>query len=144
MSTLIRQPIVLPSTFIWAPSFLSSSLQKIKHVYTSEFKPYVVFVKPPRIEELRLTRRRAKFICDDEDKSSVRIFSVGETVTCVKSGACSMSYNMQGGVGRFLRDKSYKAAWWVAFCSLNSIQVSAFCPKDEGSHLVRLCDGFKE
>uniref|UniRef100_A0A3P8PZH6 Membrane protein, palmitoylated 7b (MAGUK p55 subfamily member 7) n=1 Tax=Astatotilapia calliptera TaxID=8154 RepID=A0A3P8PZH6_ASTCA len=34
---------------------------KIKRVYTSEFKPYVVFVKPPRIEELRLTRRRAKF-----------------------------------------------------------------------------------
>nr|XP_046265355.1 MAGUK p55 subfamily member 7-like [Scatophagus argus]XP_046265356.1 MAGUK p55 subfamily member 7-like [Scatophagus argus]XP_046265357.1 MAGUK p55 subfamily member 7-like [Scatophagus argus] len=48
---------------------------KIKHVYTSEFKPYVVFVKPPRIEELRLTRRRAKFICDEEDKNSVRIFS---------------------------------------------------------------------
>ncbi|KAI3375231.1 hypothetical protein L3Q82_021735, partial [Scortum barcoo] len=48
---------------------------KIKHVYTSEFKPYVVFVKPPRIEELRLTRRRAKFICNEEDKTSVRIFS---------------------------------------------------------------------
>ncbi|XP_074544111.1 MAGUK p55 subfamily member 7-like [Halichoeres trimaculatus] len=48
---------------------------KIKYVYTSEFKPYVVFVKPPRIEELRLTRRRAKFICDEEDKNSVRIFS---------------------------------------------------------------------
>ncbi|XP_041659539.1 MAGUK p55 subfamily member 7-like [Cheilinus undulatus] len=48
---------------------------KIKKVYTSEFKPYVVFVKPPRIEELRLTRRRAKFICDEEDKSSMRIFS---------------------------------------------------------------------
>ncbi|XP_051266096.1 MAGUK p55 subfamily member 7-like isoform X2 [Dicentrarchus labrax] len=48
---------------------------KIKHVYTSEFKPYVVFVKPPRIEELRLTRRRAKFLCDEEDKNSVRIFS---------------------------------------------------------------------
>ncbi|XP_059200841.1 MAGUK p55 subfamily member 7-like [Centropristis striata] len=48
---------------------------KIKHVYTSEFKPYVVFVKPPRIEELRLTRRRAKFICDEDDKNSVRIFS---------------------------------------------------------------------
>uniref|UniRef100_A0A8C2X8S6 Membrane palmitoylated protein 7 n=1 Tax=Cyclopterus lumpus TaxID=8103 RepID=A0A8C2X8S6_CYCLU len=31
---------------------------KIKHVYTSEFKPYMVFVKPPRIDELRLTRRR--------------------------------------------------------------------------------------
>ncbi|XP_071348445.1 MAGUK p55 subfamily member 7-like isoform X2 [Trachinotus anak] len=48
---------------------------KIKHVYTSEFKPYVVFVKPPRIEELRLTRRRAKFISDDEDTNPVRIFS---------------------------------------------------------------------
>ncbi|XP_065809952.1 MAGUK p55 subfamily member 7-like [Labrus bergylta] len=48
---------------------------KIKHVYTSEYKPYVVFVKPPRIEELRLTRRRAKFICDEENKNSVRIFS---------------------------------------------------------------------
>ncbi|XP_042284286.1 MAGUK p55 subfamily member 7-like isoform X1 [Thunnus maccoyii] len=47
---------------------------KIKHAYTSEFKPYVVFVKPPRIEELRLTRRRAKFICD-EDPNPVRIFS---------------------------------------------------------------------
>ncbi|XP_070774946.1 MAGUK p55 subfamily member 7-like [Enoplosus armatus] len=48
---------------------------KIKLVYTSEFKPYVVFVKPPRMEELRLTRRRAKFICEEEDKSSVKIFS---------------------------------------------------------------------
>ncbi|XP_063317822.1 MAGUK p55 subfamily member 7-like [Pelmatolapia mariae] len=48
---------------------------KIKRVYTSEFKPYVVFVKPPRIEELRLTRRRAKFVCDEEDTNQVRIFS---------------------------------------------------------------------
>uniref|UniRef100_A0A3P9BMF2 MAGUK p55 subfamily member 7 n=1 Tax=Maylandia zebra TaxID=106582 RepID=A0A3P9BMF2_9CICH len=48
---------------------------KIKRVYTSEFKPYVVFVKPPRIEELRLTRRRAKFVCDEEDINQVRIFS---------------------------------------------------------------------
>ncbi|XP_032422177.1 MAGUK p55 subfamily member 7-like isoform X4 [Xiphophorus hellerii] len=47
---------------------------KIKHVYTSEFKPYVVFVKPPRIEELRLTRRRAKFVCD-ENSTQVRMFS---------------------------------------------------------------------
>lgn len=51
------------------------------HVYTPELMPYVVFVKPPRIEELRLTRRRAKFICDKEDKSSVRMFSVRDTNT---------------------------------------------------------------
>ncbi|XP_051944060.1 LOW QUALITY PROTEIN: MAGUK p55 subfamily member 7-like [Hippocampus zosterae] len=48
---------------------------KLKRVYTLELKPYVVFVKPPRIEELRLTRRRAKFICDEEDPNHVRMFS---------------------------------------------------------------------
>ncbi|XP_077360591.1 MAGUK p55 subfamily member 7-like [Festucalex cinctus] len=48
---------------------------KLKQIYTLEFKPYVVFVKPPRIEELRLTRRRAKFICDEEDPNQVRMFS---------------------------------------------------------------------
>ncbi|XP_077955393.1 MAGUK p55 subfamily member 7 [Gasterosteus aculeatus] len=48
---------------------------KIKHVYTSEFKPYVVFVRPPSIEELRITRRRAKFLSDEEDENSARIFT---------------------------------------------------------------------
>ncbi|XP_069367926.1 MAGUK p55 subfamily member 7-like isoform X1 [Paralichthys olivaceus] len=52
---------------------LDAHPSKIKHVYTSEFKPYVVFVKPPHIEELRLTRRRAKFICDDANP--VKTFS---------------------------------------------------------------------
>ncbi|XP_015233502.1 PREDICTED: MAGUK p55 subfamily member 7-like [Cyprinodon variegatus] len=47
---------------------------KIKLVYTSEYKPYIVFVKPPRIEELRLTRRRAKFVCE-EDSKQVRMFT---------------------------------------------------------------------
>ncbi|KAM4604681.1 MAGUK p55 subfamily member 7-like [Polymixia lowei] len=47
----------------------------IKCLYTSEFKPYVVFVKPSRIEELRLTRRRAKFICNKEGKKPARTFS---------------------------------------------------------------------
>ncbi|XP_053293067.1 MAGUK p55 subfamily member 7 [Pleuronectes platessa] len=54
---------------------LDAHPSKIKHVYTSEFKPYVVFVKPPRMEELRLTRRRAKFICDKDDANPVKIFS---------------------------------------------------------------------
>ncbi|CAL9689013.1 unnamed protein product [Knipowitschia caucasica] len=47
----------------------------IKCVYTAEYRPFVVFVKPPRIEELRLTRRRAKFICEGEDKNPVRTFT---------------------------------------------------------------------
>lgn len=45
-------------------------------MYTSEFKPYVVFVRPPSIEELRITRRRAKFLSDEEDENSARIFTV--------------------------------------------------------------------
>ncbi|KAF3858636.1 hypothetical protein F7725_011837 [Dissostichus mawsoni] len=49
--------------------------KKIKQVYNSEFKPYVVFVKPPCIEELHLTRRRVKLVCDEVDKNSVRVFS---------------------------------------------------------------------
>uniref|UniRef100_A0A3B5B366 MAGUK p55 subfamily member 7-like n=1 Tax=Stegastes partitus TaxID=144197 RepID=A0A3B5B366_9TELE len=56
---------------------------KIKRVYTSEFKPYVVFVKPPRIEELRLTRRRAKFVCDEEDADPVRVFSEEDFVDMI-------------------------------------------------------------
>ncbi|XP_020795084.1 MAGUK p55 subfamily member 7-like [Boleophthalmus pectinirostris] len=47
----------------------------IKRVYTREYRPFVVFVKPPRIEELRLTRRRAKFICEEEHKNPVRTFT---------------------------------------------------------------------
>ncbi|XP_015813005.2 MAGUK p55 subfamily member 7 isoform X2 [Nothobranchius furzeri] len=48
---------------------------KIKHLYNSKFQPYVVFVKPPGIEELRLTRRRAKFVCDEGSFNMVKIFS---------------------------------------------------------------------
>uniref|UniRef100_A0A3P9J0I0 Membrane protein, palmitoylated 7b (MAGUK p55 subfamily member 7) n=1 Tax=Oryzias latipes TaxID=8090 RepID=A0A3P9J0I0_ORYLA len=40
---------------------------KIKFIDASKFKPHVVFVKPPNIEELRLTRRRVKFLCDKGD-----------------------------------------------------------------------------
>ncbi|TKS80203.1 MAGUK p55 subfamily member 7 [Collichthys lucidus] len=73
---------------------------KIKHVYTFEFKPYVVFVKPPRVEELRLTRRRAKFICDDENRNfSQDLFSkrkpkhehtkhISPMVTGIRSMSC--------------------------------------------------------
>nr|CBN81745.1 MAGUK p55 subfamily member 7 [Dicentrarchus labrax] len=37
----------------------------IKHLRTAEFKPFVVFVKPPAIERLRETRQNAKIISAD-------------------------------------------------------------------------------
>uniref|UniRef100_A0A3P9M5I3 Membrane protein, palmitoylated 7b (MAGUK p55 subfamily member 7) n=1 Tax=Oryzias latipes TaxID=8090 RepID=A0A3P9M5I3_ORYLA len=48
---------------------------KIKFIDVSKFKPHVVFVKPPNIEELRLTRRRVKFLCDKGDPNQVRTFT---------------------------------------------------------------------
>lgn len=54
------------------------SVQTIKHLRTTEFKPFVVFVKPPPIERLRETRRNAKIISGKEDKGSAKPFTVRE------------------------------------------------------------------
>uniref|UniRef100_A0A8C0YAG4 MAGUK p55 subfamily member 7 n=1 Tax=Cyprinus carpio carpio TaxID=630221 RepID=A0A8C0YAG4_CYPCA len=51
----------------------------LKHLRTAEFKPYVVFVKPPSIERLRETRKNAKVISGKDDKNSSKPFSVIHT-----------------------------------------------------------------
>ncbi|XP_019899718.2 MAGUK p55 subfamily member 7 [Esox lucius] len=40
----------------------------IHRLHTAEFKPYVLFVKPPSIGELRFSRRKAKFFATKETK----------------------------------------------------------------------------
>ncbi|XP_035269569.1 MAGUK p55 subfamily member 7 isoform X2 [Anguilla anguilla] len=47
----------------------------VKHLRTAEFKPYVVFVKPPPIERLRVSRRNAKIISSKDDKGSAKPFT---------------------------------------------------------------------
>ncbi|MBN3311152.1 MPP7 protein, partial [Amia calva] len=47
----------------------------IKHLRTSEFKPYVIFVKPPPIERLRESRKNAKVISSKDDKGSAKAFT---------------------------------------------------------------------
>ncbi|KAI4892467.1 hypothetical protein NFI96_012565 [Prochilodus magdalenae] len=47
----------------------------LKHLRTAEFKPYVVFVKPPSIERLRETRKNAKIITGKDDKGSSKTFT---------------------------------------------------------------------
>ncbi|XP_051968259.1 MAGUK p55 subfamily member 7-like isoform X2 [Xyrauchen texanus] len=47
----------------------------LKHLRTAEFKPYVVFVKPPSIERLKETRKNAKVISGKEDKNTSKPFS---------------------------------------------------------------------
>ncbi|XP_041670287.1 MAGUK p55 subfamily member 7 [Cheilinus undulatus] len=47
----------------------------LKHLRTAEFKPFVVFVKPPSIERLRETRQNAKVISGKDDKGTAKPFS---------------------------------------------------------------------
>ncbi|KAF5898169.1 Guanylate kinase, partial [Clarias magur] len=47
----------------------------LKHLRTAEFKPFVVFVKPPSIERLRETRKNAKVISGKGDKDSSKSFT---------------------------------------------------------------------
>ncbi|XP_060949808.1 MAGUK p55 subfamily member 7 [Limanda limanda] len=47
----------------------------IKHLRTAEFKPFVVFVKPPTIEKLRETRKNGTVISSKDDKGSAKPFT---------------------------------------------------------------------
>ncbi|XP_056598678.1 MAGUK p55 subfamily member 7 isoform X2 [Triplophysa dalaica] len=47
----------------------------IEALNTSEFKPYVVFVKPPSIERLKLSRRKAKVLSSPNEKKSTKTFT---------------------------------------------------------------------
>ncbi|KAM3860234.1 MAGUK p55 subfamily member 7 isoform 2-T2 [Diretmus argenteus] len=57
----------------------------IKHLRTAEFKPYVVFVKPPTVERLRETRKNAKVISGKEDKGSAKPFTEEDFQEMVKA-----------------------------------------------------------
>ncbi|ROK87093.1 MAGUK p55 subfamily member 7 [Anabarilius grahami] len=47
----------------------------IAALYSSEFKPYVVFVKPPSIELLRLSRRKAKVLASQNEQTATKFFT---------------------------------------------------------------------
>ncbi|XP_020486677.1 MAGUK p55 subfamily member 7 isoform X2 [Labrus bergylta] len=57
----------------------------IKHLRTSEFKPFVVFVKPPSVERLRETRQSAKIISGKEDKGTAKPFTEEDFEEMVKT-----------------------------------------------------------
>uniref|UniRef100_A0A8D3EDQ1 MAGUK p55 scaffold protein 7a n=1 Tax=Scophthalmus maximus TaxID=52904 RepID=A0A8D3EDQ1_SCOMX len=48
----------------------------IKHLRTAEFKPFVVFVKPPTVERLQETRKNGRVISGKDDKGSAKPFTV--------------------------------------------------------------------
>lgn len=47
----------------------------IKHLRTAEFKPLVVFVKPPTMDRLRETRKTGKIISGKDDKGTAKPFT---------------------------------------------------------------------
>uniref|UniRef100_A0A8D2ZNG1 MAGUK p55 scaffold protein 7a n=1 Tax=Scophthalmus maximus TaxID=52904 RepID=A0A8D2ZNG1_SCOMX len=47
----------------------------IKHLRTAEFKPFVVFVKPPTVERLQETRKNGRVISGKDDKGSAKPFT---------------------------------------------------------------------
>lgn len=54
---------------------LDVQCQTIKHLRTLEFKPYVIFIKPPSFERLRETRKNAKIISCKDDKGPAKPFT---------------------------------------------------------------------
>ncbi|XP_072307295.1 MAGUK p55 subfamily member 7 isoform X2 [Eucyclogobius newberryi] len=57
----------------------------IKHLRTAEFKPFVVFIKPPSLERLRETRKHAKFISGKDDKANGRTFTEEDFLEMVRT-----------------------------------------------------------
>lgn len=57
--------------------------QIIKHLRTAEFKPFIVFVKPPSIEKLRETRQNGKVVAGKDDSQSGKPFTVRECLLSV-------------------------------------------------------------
>lgn len=59
--------------------------QIIKHLRTAEFKPFIVFVKPPSIEKLKETRQNGKVRAGKDDSDSAKPFTVRECLCSVFS-----------------------------------------------------------
>nr|XP_021145727.1 MAGUK p55 subfamily member 7 isoform X6 [Columba livia] len=57
----------------------------VKHLRTYEFKPFVIFIKPPSLERLRETRKNAKIISSKDDKGTAKPFTEEDFHEMIKS-----------------------------------------------------------
>ncbi|XP_056375376.1 MAGUK p55 subfamily member 7 [Hyla sarda] len=57
----------------------------IKHLRTYEFKPFVIFIKPPSIERLRETRKNAKVISSKDERASTKPFTEEDFEEMIRS-----------------------------------------------------------
>ncbi|XP_075068111.1 MAGUK p55 subfamily member 7 isoform X2 [Mixophyes fleayi] len=57
----------------------------IKHLRTYEFKPFVIFIKPPSIERLRETRKNSKVISSKDERGSSKHFTEDDFEDMIRS-----------------------------------------------------------
>ncbi|XP_019387034.1 PREDICTED: MAGUK p55 subfamily member 7 isoform X2 [Crocodylus porosus] len=57
----------------------------VKHLRTYEFKPFVIFIKPPSLERLRETRKNAKIISSKDEKGTAKPFTEEDFQEMIKS-----------------------------------------------------------
>ncbi|XP_072859117.1 MAGUK p55 subfamily member 7 isoform X1 [Pogona vitticeps] len=57
----------------------------VKHLRTLEFKPFVIFIKPPSIQRLRETRKNAKIISSKDEKSAAKPFQEEDFQEMIRS-----------------------------------------------------------
>ncbi|XP_050795049.1 MAGUK p55 subfamily member 7 isoform X3 [Gopherus flavomarginatus] len=57
----------------------------VKHLRTLEFKPFVIFIKPPSLERLRETRKNAKIISSKDEKVATKPFTEEDFQEMIKS-----------------------------------------------------------
>ncbi|XP_043922606.1 MAGUK p55 subfamily member 7 isoform X1 [Protopterus annectens] len=54
---------------------LDAQAHTLKHLRTAEFKPFVIFIKPPSLERLRETRKNSMIISSKDEKGSAKPFT---------------------------------------------------------------------
>nr|XP_025957303.1 MAGUK p55 subfamily member 7 isoform X2 [Dromaius novaehollandiae] len=57
----------------------------VKHLRTYEFKPFVIFIKPPSLDRLRETRKNAKIISSKDDRGTAKPFTEEDFQEMIKS-----------------------------------------------------------
>ncbi|XP_025060207.1 MAGUK p55 subfamily member 7 isoform X4 [Alligator sinensis] len=57
----------------------------VKHLRTYEFKPFVIFIKPPSLERLRETRKNAKIISSKDERGTAKPFTEEDFQEMIKS-----------------------------------------------------------
>ncbi|KAL2097914.1 hypothetical protein ACEWY4_007121 [Coilia grayii] len=89
--------------------------QTVEKLYTREFKPYVVFVKPPPIERLRLSRRKTKVISSTDERTQTKTLMEEDFEDMIASGQA-----MESQYGHLVEEVIVNDDLAVAFTELRS------------------------